>query len=72
MVVGNDEVETEPTGGFGGGEGPSVDVAVAVGSAIVVARITRKSVGALSLAPGKPVYALVKSVAIDRHSVGYA
>jgi molybdate transport system ATP-binding protein len=43
-----------------------------VGSATVVARITRKSVHALALAPGKPVYALVKSVAIDRHSVGYA
>jgi molybdate transport system ATP-binding protein len=39
---------------------------------VVVARITRKSVGALGLAPGKQVYALVKSVAIDRHSVGYA
>ena len=57
---------------IGTGEGPSVDVSVAVGNAIVVARITRKSVDALRLAPGKAVYALVKSVAIDRHSVGYA
>ena len=57
---------------IGGGQAASVDVAVAVGSAIVVARITRKSVGVLGLAPGKQVYALVKSVAIDRHSVGYA
>ncbi len=56
----------------GRGEGPSVDVSVAVGSAVVVARITRKSVDALRLEVGKPVYALVKSVAIDRHSVGYA
>jgi molybdate transport system ATP-binding protein len=53
-------------------EGPSVDVSVAVGSAVVVARITRKSVDALRLAPGMTVYALIKSVAIDRHSVGYA
>jgi molybdate transport system ATP-binding protein len=52
--------------------GASVDVSVAIGAATLVARITRKSVGALDLAPGKPVYALVKSVAIDRHSVGYA
>lgn len=55
-----------------GGEGSGVDVSVAVGSAVVVARITRKSVDALHLEAGKPVYALVKSVAIDRHSVGYA
>ncbi|HXU41986.1 MAG TPA: molybdenum ABC transporter ATP-binding protein [Burkholderiales bacterium] len=57
---------------IGGGQGSGVDVAVMVGSSIVVARITRKSAGLLGLAPGKPVYALVKSVAIDRHSVGYA
>lgn len=57
---------------IGSGEGSGVDVAVAVGSATVVARVTRKSMDALRLAPGKPVYALVKSVAIDRHSTGYA
>lgn len=57
---------------IGVSEGSSVDISVAVGNAVVVARITRKSVDALRLAPGKPVYALVKSVAIDRHSVGYA
>lgn len=57
---------------IGSTEGSGVDVAVAVGSAVVVARITRKSVDALGLLPGKPVYALVKSVAIDRHSVGYS
>jgi molybdate transport system ATP-binding protein len=56
----------------GGSEGTSVDVSVAVGATTIVARITRKSVDALALVPGKPVYALVKSVAIDRHSVGYA
>jgi molybdate transport system ATP-binding protein len=53
-------------------EGASVDVAVSVGASTVVSRITRKSLQSLGLAPGKPVYALVKSVAIDRHSVGYA
>lgn len=57
---------------IGSGDGSSVDVSVTVGAAVVVARITRKSVGSLGLAPGKPVYALIKSVAIDRHSVGYA
>jgi len=53
-------------------DGSGVDVAVAVGGAVVVARITRKSVSVLGLVPGTPVYALVKSIAIDRHSVGYA
>ena len=57
---------------LGSREGTSVDVGVAVGRATIVARITRKSVDALRLAPGKPVYVLVKSVAIDRHSTGYA
>jgi molybdate transport system ATP-binding protein len=52
--------------------GTSVDVRVALGRATIVARITRRSVQALGLAPGKPVFALIKSVAIDRHSVGYA
>ncbi|MGH8686537.1 MAG: molybdenum ABC transporter ATP-binding protein [Burkholderiales bacterium] len=52
--------------------GASVDVQLAVGGTPVIARITRKSCMALGLAPGKSVYALVKAVAIDRHSVGYA
>jgi len=57
---------------IGEAKGASLDVAVSVGATTIVARITRKSVDALALAPGKPVFALVKSVAIDRHSVGYA
>ncbi len=36
------------------------------------ARITARSAHELSLAPGREVYALVKSVAIDRHSLGLA
>ncbi len=52
--------------------GASVDVRLDVAGTPLVARITRKSVAALGLAPGRPVYALVKAVAIDRHSVGYA
>ena len=53
-------------------KGAGVDVAVCVGATRLVARVTRKSVDALGLVPGKSVFALVKSVAIDRHSVGYA
>jgi molybdate transport system ATP-binding protein len=57
---------------IGGEQGASVEVQLDVGGIGLVARITRKSVHALKLAPGRRVYALVKSVAIDRHSVGYA
>ncbi|MFQ5958974.1 MAG: molybdenum ABC transporter ATP-binding protein [Alphaproteobacteria bacterium] len=56
--------------------GPQVDVLLDVGTAEVKAplwaRITRKSLADLELAPGKEVYALVKSVALDRHSMGRA
>jgi molybdate transport system ATP-binding protein len=52
--------------------GASVDVQLDVGGTPLLARITRKSVASLGIAPGRPVFALVKAVAIDRHSVGYA
>ena len=57
---------------FGVERGASIDVHVGVGGITLIAQITRRSVSALNLAPGKPVYALVKAVALDRHSVGYA
>jgi molybdate transport system ATP-binding protein len=52
--------------------GASVDVRIDVGGTGLIARITRKSVAELRLEPGRPVFALIKAVAIDRHSVGYA
>ena len=52
--------------------GASVDVHVDVAGITLIAQITRKSATALGLSPGKPVHALIKAVAIDRHSVGYA
>ena len=57
---------------IGEDKGSSVDVRIAVGPTSIIARITRHSVAHLDLAPGKPVYALVKAVSLDRHSVGYA
>jgi molybdate transport system ATP-binding protein len=57
---------------IGSEQGASVEVQVDVRGIPLAARITRKSVHALNLAPGRRVHALVKSVAIDRHSVGYA
>jgi molybdate transport system ATP-binding protein len=52
--------------------GAIVDVTLAVGGATLVARVTRKAVDELALAPGMRVHALVKAVAIDRRSVGFA
>lgn len=52
--------------------GPQVDVRLEVGGAALWARITRRSLDELGLAPGKRVYALVKAVTIDRTSLGRA
>jgi len=52
--------------------GAIIDVEMAVGGATILARVTRKAVAELSLRPGLEVHALVKAVAIDRRSVGFA
>ena len=52
--------------------GAIIDVEMAVGGATVLARVTRKAVAELGLRPGLEVHALVKAVAIDRRSVGFA
>ena len=49
-----------------------VDIQLRVGSTMLTARITRESLQRLHLVRGQPVYALVKAVAFDRRSVGYA
>jgi molybdate transport system ATP-binding protein len=53
-------------------EGPSLDVQLDLRGTPLLARITRKSARELGLRPGLEVYALIKSVSIDRRSVGYA
>ena len=55
-----------------GGAGASVEVRLDVAGTELLARVTRKSVAELGIGPGKQVFALIKSVAIDRLSVGYA
>ncbi len=50
-------------------KGPQVDVLLDIGVPLI-ARITRKSCSDLDLAPGKPIHAMVKAVAVDRHSMG--
>jgi molybdate transport system ATP-binding protein len=56
----------------GEGNGASVDVQVDAAGTPIIARVTRKAVAELRLEPGKRVFALIKAVAIDRHSVGYS
>jgi molybdate transport system ATP-binding protein len=57
---------------IGASTGAEVDVRIEIGRVSLLARLTRRSADDLALAPGRPVYALVKSVAIDHRSVGYA
>jgi molybdate transport system ATP-binding protein len=56
------EVAAEPETAF-------AEVLVDLGGAHVRARLTRRSVVDLGLAPGRPVFALLKSVAIDRRMI---
>lgn len=44
---------------------PVAEVKVRVGESMVIARVTRESVHRLALSPGKPVWALVKSVSLE-------
>ncbi len=54
------------------GDGPIVEVQLAVGRALLNARITRRSFRQLGIHVGQDVYALVKAVSFDQRSVGYA
>ena len=53
----------------GPNDGPQAHVLIDVGAPLW-ARIMRRSVDELALAPGQPVYALIKAVAVDRRSLG--
>jgi molybdate transport system ATP-binding protein len=48
----------------------AVEVELRVGAERLLARITRRSQAALDLAPGRPVFAVIKTVAIDRRNLG--
>ena len=43
----------------------SVNVAISCSGSVIVARITRQSCAGLELAPGKPVFAIVKAVSVS-------
>jgi molybdate transport system ATP-binding protein len=52
-------------------DGPAVDVRLALpGGQILLSRITRRSAADLGIVPGRRVYAIVKTVALDRRSLG--
>ena len=52
--------------------GPIVDLQLAVGSSVLLARITRRSLRQLGIHAGQELYALIKAVSFDQRSVGYA
>ena len=45
-------------------DGPNADVQLRLRSALLIARITRRSLERLSLEPGASVFALIKSVTV--------
>jgi molybdate transport system ATP-binding protein len=45
-------------------------VRVRVGEEVLLARITRRSAGALDLGPGKAVFAVLKAVSVAQENVG--
>ncbi|MYZ47905.1 molybdenum ABC transporter ATP-binding protein [Propylenella binzhouense] len=58
--------------GIAEAEGPAVEVAVDCSGERLLARITRRSLRLLDLAPGRPVFAVMKSVAVGRRDLGVA
>ncbi|MEZ5863820.1 MAG: molybdenum ABC transporter ATP-binding protein [Geminicoccaceae bacterium] len=49
---------------------PIVDVQLLSGDDFILARITRRSLRVLAIEPGRPVYALLKSIAVGRRDIG--
>lgn len=54
---------------IGADGGPMLEVRLDCGGDVLIARLTRYSAERLGLVPGVPVYALVKSVALDRRGL---
>jgi molybdate transport system ATP-binding protein len=52
------------------GEGPGALVRLDVGGAALLARVTRRSVAALDLQPGREVWAVLKAVSVAQENVG--
>jgi molybdate transport system ATP-binding protein len=54
------------------GDGPGAMVQLRVGDEVMLARLTRRSVAALDLKPGREVYAVLKAVSVAQENVGRA
>jgi molybdate transport system ATP-binding protein len=50
--------------------GPIADVRVELNGEVLLARVTRFTIDHLGLVTGRPVYAIIKTVAIDRRNLG--
>jgi molybdate transport system ATP-binding protein len=53
---------------IGPAEGPIVEMRLDCAGEPLIARLTRRSVETLGLAPGRQVYAVIKSIAFDHHA----
>jgi molybdate transport system ATP-binding protein len=51
--------------------GPIVDVGLDLGGERLLARITRRSLRRLEIAPGRPIFAVLKTVAVGRRDIGF-
>jgi len=49
-------------------DGPIVEMRLDCAGEALIARLTRRSVETLGLVPGRPVYAVIKSIAFDHHA----
>ncbi len=56
---------------LGGDEGPVANLRLRCGQATLVAQVTRKSIRDLGLAPGRAVFAVVKSVTFEPRGMGH-
>lgn len=52
------------------GDGPGTLIRLDMGGTAILARITRRSANLLSLAPGRPVFAVLKAVSVAQENVG--
>ncbi|MBI3504971.1 MAG: TOBE domain-containing protein, partial [Proteobacteria bacterium] len=50
----------------GSDSSPVIDVRLALREGSLLARVTRRSIAELGLTPGREVFAVIKSIAIDR------
>lgn len=55
---------------IGIGEGPVAELKLRIGKSALLALVTRQAVRDLALAPGKNIYALIKSVNLDNRQIG--